>query len=1005
MIPAWLRLAAGLALGAAAAGLPLSGICAGGEEAALRGLIDACRRQPGDPQLAARVGAFAVQYPKNENLAQLEFLAGEAQFASGAYAQALKTYGALVDRSPGSPYAESAQYRTGECYFNLGQIEQARKHWRGMLGRVGAPLRPEVLAGLAQCQVRLGAWEPARQAYADLLKEYPHLRDRADIKTALGLIAFNVQDYAGALAALEGVEGPEALYYTGRALVQLNKQVQAAEVFDRLVKRYPAAKLYVKTSLFEKAEIVYDLQHNPWARSAYDLFLLNYANDALAPYAQYKLGCIALREAKPGEALKRFEALARLNLPGTAGLLVTYLRAEALVKLGRNAEAYALYDGIWKQDRNSPVSADALLKKGWLHLLLGVPRKAQDEFELYTRTFTTSPILPHVYFLEGNALFQQGEYQQAIKVYHDTILNFPYSRITDACLLQIQKSYQKLDAPDKLIAATSYILQVLEVNFPPENETLRALCYFQLGEAYYQVRQYGSAVKNYLFIIKHFRSTPIDDLARESLAWSYFQDARYAESEQGVTELMRKPGLDPEVLKRVRLLRAHDQFNLKKFAAAESNYELWIRTYPKDEQMPEALFGLSQGYLRTGKSQKALEIMMRIVKQYQKSPLARKALLMIGQAFFNDGSYDKALQAYRLFLENWPGDPQTPEIRLRIAQTLYNAGRIDQARDAYRRYLAQYPDGAFANDARTGVELADWQETDNLRTEAKYRDFLKAHPKSEFADLAQYRLGILFYERKAFEDAVRELRALNYNYPGSQYLPNAQYYLGMAFEKLGQIPEAVKIYEQFVQNFSNHDLMPEVLSRLGEVRFRAGEFLEAAKAYRQILERYPLPEYEANALFNLGVCYEQNKAWTDAIATFMKFTAKYPTGERGAQVVLHIGVTYHQMQKYAQAAEYLEKALARAAESDQAEILYRLGNADENLGRTELAAGFYRRAQATRPVTGEFRLMALSQLGGLYEKQHQTEKAIAVYRDIAENSKNAQWRQIALKRARELERR
>jgi len=229
--------------------------------------------------------------------------------------------------------------------------------------------------------------------------------------------------------------------------------------------------------------------------------------------------------------------------------------------------------------------------------------------------------------------------------------------------------------------------------------------------------------------------------------------------------------------------------------------------------------------------------------------------------------------------------------------------------------------------------------------------------------------------------------------------------LGLCFEKVNQIPEAIKLYEQFIRNFSNHDLMPEVLSRLGEVYFRNGEYLEAAKSYRQILDRFPLPEYEANALYNIGVCYEQNKMWTDAIGSYLKFNAKFPANERAQQVVVHIGITYHQMQKYQQAAEYLEKALPNVAAGDQPEVVYRLGHAYENLGMLEQAVLFYRRVQGLKPAGNEFRLMALSQLGSIYEKQDQRENAINVYRDISENSKNAQWRQLAAKRVRELERR
>ncbi|NTV52739.1 MAG: tetratricopeptide repeat protein [Candidatus Firestonebacteria bacterium] len=974
-----------------------------GERAALQSLIETYRKPAGNLPLAGQMENFKSRFPQSVYLPQLKFLSGELRLQAGEFAQARQIYEQMIAQYPENAYAESAAYRRGECLFNEGKHGEALKAWEALLPRASRLMRPEIMLGLTQCRLKQGAWEQAATQLETLLQSYPAYRNLSDVRQALGVLAFIRREYAQTAEHLEGVESPEAFYYLGRALHQQNKPYPAAEYFNRLILQYPTAKEYVKVSVFEKAEVLYDLHRYAGAEAAYRYFLSVYPVDPLVPYAQYKLSCLEMLGTHPEAALKRLEPLTRVNLGSTGNLFVTYLRAETLVRLGQKNEAFALYQQLWNGGKESILTSDVLFKKGWLQLELGSFKKAQEDLGLYTRTFTTSPLLPHVYFLLGNAFFLQNATQQAIQVYHDTILNFPYSKITDACLFQIQRGYQQLEAPDKLIASTAYILQVLEGNFPPESGALRALGYYTLGEAYYQVRQYDSANKNYLYILKNFGDTSVSHLARESLAWSYFQDGKYAEAEKIALTLLSLPGVDKEVVKRIRLLRVHCLFNLKKFAPAVTEYAAWIKTYPQDDQIPEALYGLSQTYLRVGQREKSLEIMQKIVKQFRQNPLAKRALLAIGHTYFKDGGYSEALQTYHLYLKNWPHDPQVQEIELRIAQTLYNAGKIDQARDNFLHYLKAYPDGAYANEARTGVELADWRDTDTVRSLEKYRNFLRLHPASEFADLAQYRLGLIYYERQAWEDCIRELRALNYNYPGSSFLPNAQYYMGICFEKQNQTTEAVKTYEQFVQNFSNHDLMPEVLSRLGEVHFRSGEYLEAVKAYRLILDKFPLPEYEANALYNISVCYEQNKMWTDAIGSYLQYYAKFPTGARAVLVILHIGITYHQMQKYQQAAEYLEKALPQTATVDVPEVLYRLGESYERLGTVEKAVALYQRALGQKPANNDYRLMAVSQLGALYEKQNKSAEAIAAYRDISKNSRNAEWRQLAVKRIRALE--
>lgn len=966
----------------------------------LQAVSNAYRSQEGIGQLLSRISGFEARFPKSDYLAQLRMLAGEVQFAAGAFDQALQTYTRLIKDQPNTPYAESAAYRMGECWFNAGDYQAARRQWQSMLPAASRPFRPEVLFGLAECQVQLGEWEKAGKSFGELLEAYPSYRERSNVRNAMGKLAFNRREYDRAAEWLEGIESAEAWYYSGRAFFQMNKLNEAAGCFDRIMEKYPTEEKFAATAVFEKAETLYAMRLFGQAEAVYRYFLSGYSNHALVPFAQYKISCIEMLDGRQESAWQR---LLKLDLGETGNRLVAYLRAGCLIRMNRPKEAFAIFDGLWHVVKEPELSADLLLKKAWLHLELGDYKSGQEELEVYTRTFSVSPFLPHASFLLGNSLFLQKKYRQANQVYHDTILNFPYSKITDACLLQIQKSCQAQQAPDKLIADTGYILRVLEVNFPPENKTLRAFCYFMMGEAYYQVRQYASAAKCNSYILENFPGTPVGDLARESLAWDYFQDAKYGEAEKIAKELLGKPGLDAEMLKRARLLRMHCLFNLKQYSRALANYKFWIQTYPKDEQIPEALFGLSQSYLRIGNGEKSLGIMMQIVTRHQKNPLAKKALLMIGHAYFNEGSYEKALRVYLLFLKSWPDDPQIQEVRLRVAQTLYNAGKIRQAREEYRRYIQEYPGGSYTNEALAGVELVDWRETDTLRTKVRYQDFLKQHPKSEFADLAQYRLGVLFYEEKAYTDCIREFRALNYNYPASQYLPRAQYYLGMCFEKQGQTLEALQIYEQFIRNFANHDLMPEVLSRLAEVQFRDGRYLQAAQNYRLILEKYPLPEYSADALYNLGVCYEREKMWTDAIQTYLLYSEKYPSGARAQDVSLHVGIAYHQMQKYREACGYLEKFLVKGKAAALPELLYRLGDAHDHLGETEQALGFYRRARSLNPPGNEYRLLALSQLGALLEKRREIENAIAIYRDIRENSQNAAWRQLASKRIHDLE--
>ena len=119
--------------------------------------------------------------------------------------------------------------------------------------------------------------------------------------------------------------------------------------------------------------------------------------------------------------------------------------------------------------------------------------------------------------------------------------------------------------------------------------------------------------------------------------------------------------------------------NKEAVPAAVEQYCAFVKQNPKDPQAPEWLFKAMQIEVRTGETDKAIELANQLANDYPDYKNVPVALVMLASEVYNDQLHD-----------------------------------LDKARATYERVISNYPDTQWAADAKILVEMLGMTEEEML---------------------------------------------------------------------------------------------------------------------------------------------------------------------------------------------------------------------------------------------------------------------------------------------------
>ena len=144
---------------------------------------------------------FVQEYGGSQHAADAQYMLAECYFASEDFEGALREYDKVKGKKGLDDYLKaSVLLRQGECYYNLGQYSQAIKRYDRLVSKYDDTfMLAEGLYEIGLAYIVEGNWLKLNSAYRELLETRPGYAEKPQVKFALGLFAYQDQNYEEAI--------------------------------------------------------------------------------------------------------------------------------------------------------------------------------------------------------------------------------------------------------------------------------------------------------------------------------------------------------------------------------------------------------------------------------------------------------------------------------------------------------------------------------------------------------------------------------------------------------------------------------------------------------------------------------------------------------------------------------------------------------------------------------------------------------------------------------------
>ncbi|MBI3322049.1 MAG: tetratricopeptide repeat protein, partial [Candidatus Omnitrophica bacterium] len=306
------------------------------------------------------------------SVAQVSFYLGESLSGAGHYEEAAVAYQRVAASSTGLPWYQPAQFGLGWAYYRLDRCDESLKTFEQYLARTGDH-RTEALFAQGSCLMRLGREDEALTRFEEIVSRDPD--HPLGVESAL-VIADAYQRQARFTLAKELLHTflRRRLSPVAQAQIQLRlgaialgqgNAAQAKTIFALAAQREePSIR---QAALNGLGDVQLFLGNLPAAKPFYEQAVAAEPEGALAHYAVYQTGRIALQTGALDEAIEIFQRLQGGDDPAlaedaTLALVIAYLN--------RHEEdlARATLNGIRQQQPTSSVAARAAYYQALLAL-------------------------------------------------------------------------------------------------------------------------------------------------------------------------------------------------------------------------------------------------------------------------------------------------------------------------------------------------------------------------------------------------------------------------------------------------------------------------------------------------------------------------------------------------------------------------------------------------------------------------------------------------------------
>lgn len=529
----------------------------------------------------ARAGVVFLRVaPESPYFVQARLGSGHVLLTQGKHAEAIAALEAAFDQVAGERPLGSYHYLLGQAYSGQGEYRRAIYHFTEA---VGLPLDRELVEAIRLSRSNAAfAVEDYRQGEDDLHWIIANVEDEEKVRFARNALAFSY--------------------------IKQNRGGDAVQVLDAMVAQ--AAGPQEKADLLNRMmELHYDQDDYPQTvRTARQLLALHFAAESTARW-------LGMKEK------------------------AYFILGDALLRLGRNAEAVEVFNQALSAYPNSPFAEDMQLTLGTHYFSQGALDRAVETFIPLKDAKLEPEKALLVSFYLANAHYSRREFEQAQVLFQQLLADYPAAG----------------ERPDIL---------------------------FGLAESLYQQGQYEEAIVYYQHLLGEFPDEPSADDAQYNMAWCLIELGRAEQAMQAFRTLLERYP-QSEFAASVWFTLGDYAYNRGDYAEALRLYVLVQERFPKAEvasQVPRLVAELKEAIA---------------YERYEQGI----ALMDSAEATKEPQYYQQAVEVFQEVIDTYPGTESEVGALSNMGVCLEGLGKWQQAVEVYDRVIQLFEDKRATKDA------------------------------------------------------------------------------------------------------------------------------------------------------------------------------------------------------------------------------------------------------------------------------------------------------------------
>jgi TolA-binding protein len=768
---------------------------------------------------------------------------GLALFSLKLYEDAVAALQTL-EFSKGGPYLESAAFLKAEGFFQKRNYSLASAEFKSFVTKfpVGT-LAPHAHLRIAACAL--------------VTKDTVEARASADRALTFRSLPPDVAAYAafvrGSALLEQKAYGPAAESFARSAPMATLPDLAGAS----LVRQAWCYKLLGDTASFEKTlqvaaekypsatsmPLVHFLQgawffeKKEWEKAGTHLEagLIRYPYSVLTEAALGLMAVAYTRANRQDELVTSANAALKV-LAGNYSTASPYWRAQSYYFIGkayydlkRYKDAVEYLEKVTTDFSDHPLAPAARLHLAWCLEETGRRDQALAAAAAVIADKKADPALVvTAEFLRGAAFFNAKQFDKAIGHLTDFVKAHPKNAQAPEAQYLAGLAYHQ-----KRVYGSAVEEWAKLVNGYPES-VLAKEAYLQIGDVYFKAGKYEESAA---FFKKFHDRWPGDAKYGEIALWQEIQSYFNGKADETAIKvypvyLEKYPQSDnaADAVKQLEMV-----YYRRGEAGDPAKLEEFLRRYPESPFAPAARYRLGSMSIEQEKWTLAAQHMTQFVRDYPKDALVPEALLAAGRAYEKLEDGDKAADQYKVLMTNHADKPAAIDAAFRLGMVYFTREKYKEALDAFQ-YAEKRKLSAEAK-ANLLYNMALCRENLGMPVEAAatYGEFARIAKDQERVREALLTAGYLLRKVEDYKGATGYLEKYLRD-PGSPegglQAVNllAECWLGLKME-----PKAMETYERLVaMDPSGHDLRLTGLAQLAYHYEQAKDFSKALRIYEKM---------------------------------------------------------------------------------------------------------------------------------------------------------------------------